>query len=88
MSIIILLDLVVSYLYLIFIHELIHAFFFYIFCKKGIGSVKIGIKKELLTPYVHRKEALTKNQYTIALLMPLIILGIIPLILSFILPDL
>ena len=68
------------------LHELIHGFFFSIFAKNKFKSVKFGIMpaNKLFTPYCHCKEKLKISQYKIAVIMPLIILGIIPAVISLI----
>jgi hypothetical protein len=66
----------------IIVHEFIHGVFFSIFASKGFKSIKFGILWKMLTPYCHCKEPLKIKQYIIALLAPLIILGIVPAIIS------
>ncbi|APD06911.1 hypothetical protein UJ101_01392 [Flavobacteriaceae bacterium UJ101] len=66
-----------------FIHELIHAYFFSIYAFGGRKSVEIGFKWKKLLPYAFCKEALTRNQSLIAILMPSIILGFIPMVIAF-----
>ena len=77
---------ILVFLISILIHELIHALCFYIFTK-NTKSIKIGFILSHLTPYTHCNQSLSKIQYMITLLMPGVILGIIPLIISFLLPD-
>jgi hypothetical protein len=60
-------------------HELIHGLCFMFFAKEGSKSVKIGFIWKYLTPYAHCKESLNINHYRIALLMPGIVLGILPI---------
>lgn len=62
----------------IIIHELLHGIFFALFAKSGFRSIKFGILWKTLTPYCHCKEPMKIKQYTIALLAPLFILGILP----------
>jgi hypothetical protein len=68
----------------IILHEMIHGIFFMIFAKKGIGAIKFGIMpaNKLFSPYCNCKEPLKPNHYKIAAIMPTLILGIIPAILS------
>jgi len=68
----------------IVLHELIHGVFFAIFTKHKFKSIKFGFMpaSKLFTPYCHCKEPLKINQYRICGIMPLIILGIIPAIIS------
>ncbi len=63
-------------------HELIHGIFFAIYAKKGIRSVKFGVLWKMLTPYCHCKEPLQIKHYKIALLAPLVFLGLIPAVIS------
>lgn len=65
-------------------HELIHGIFFALYASKGIRSIKFGILWKTLTPYCHCKEPLEIKQYIIALVAPLLILGIIPSIVGLI----
>lgn len=62
----------------IVLHELIHGIFFARFASKGFKSIKFGILWKMLTPYCHCKEPLQIKHYIIALLAPLVILGILP----------
>lgn len=66
----------------IIVHELIHGIFFSIFASKGFKSIKFGILWKMLTPYCHCKEPLKIKHYIIALMAPLVILGIVPAIIS------
>ncbi|QOW11173.1 DUF3267 domain-containing protein [Kaistella flava (ex Peng et al. 2021)] len=59
-------------------HELIHGIFFALYASKGIKSITFGILWKTLTPYCHCKEPLKIKHYIIALLAPLLILGVIP----------
>jgi hypothetical protein len=60
------------------VHELIHGFFFALFCKNKFKSIKFGIALKKGYAYCKCKEILRANQYVVSLLMPTIILGIIP----------
>ena len=66
----------------IVIHELIHGIFFAKYASIGFKSVKFGVLWKMLTPYAHCKEPLKIKQYIIALLAPLILVGILPAILG------
>ena len=74
----------IFYLIGVVIHEIIHGFFAMKLSKQRIKSIKFGIYWKFLTPYCHCKEPLTIRDYRIVLLSPLIILGIIPTIVGFI----
>lgn len=56
--------------------------FFALFASKGLKSIKFGILWKMLTPYCHCKEPLKIKEYIIALLAPLVILGLLPAIMS------
>ena len=64
------------------IHELLHAFILSRFCKERFKSVSFGIIKGTITPYTTCKEPLPIAQYLIAVIFPVIILGIIPAIIG------
>jgi hypothetical protein len=68
----------------IILHEFIHGIFFAIFSENKFKSVKYGIMpaEKLFSPYCHCEEILNINHYQIAIIMPLILLGIIPAIVS------
>ncbi len=59
-------------------HELLHGAGWIFFTKKGIQSIRLGIKWSALTPYCHCKEPLKVKQYVIGAILPLMLLGIIP----------
>ena len=75
---------VLIFLLSILIHELIHATVFAFFAKKRWKSIKIGVFWKHITPYTHCSEPLSKRAYTLALISPGIILGIIPICYAFI----
>ena len=66
----------------IVLHELIHGIFFAKYAKNGFKSVKYGVLWKYLTPYCHCKEPLTVRHFIVAAIMPTIILGVIPAIIS------
>jgi len=63
----------------ILIHEGIHACCFVLFSKNKFKTVRFGLDKKNLVPYVHCKEAIPLRKYRIALLAPTLILGAIPM---------
>lgn len=65
----------------IFLHEIIHAFFFCIFTKK-LDSVKLRLTK-YLNPACYCSERIKCWQYRIVLIMPFIFLGITPAVLGY-----
>ena len=62
------------------IHELLHGIVWAVFSKKGLRSIRFGIKWEYFTPYCHCTESLKVWQYILGGLAPLIFMGIIPAI--------
>lgn len=67
------------YLLLIVVHELIHGFSWALFAEHHFQDVEFGFMKEYLTPYCTCKVPLLKGQYIFGALMPLILLGILPM---------
>ena len=75
----------ITFLVLIFgiiAHELIHGIVWAKFTKNGFKSIKFGIMWKMITPYCHCKEPLKIQQCMLGAIMPAIILGFIPAILS------
>lgn len=68
----------------IVLHEIIHGLTWASFSRLGLKSIKFGILKTSMTPYCHCKEILKVNHYKIGVIMPAIIMGCIPSILSII----
>ena len=50
--------------------------------KNGWDSIKFGINWKALAPYAHCKEALEVKKYYLGVIMPGIILGVLPALLS------
>ena len=65
-------------------HELLHAFFWMFFTKKGIKSISFGFSKTDFSPYIHCKEPLAVWVYRIGTVLPAVILGVLPLSISII----
>ncbi len=63
-------------------HELIHGAFFAIFAKRKWKSISFGFIVKYFTPYCTCNEPIAKIGYAVAILMPTIILGFIPAIIS------
>ena len=64
------------------LHELIHGLMFGLYAKNKFKSIKFGILMEYLTPYCHCKEPLKLKHYIIGALMPALLIGVIPAIIS------
>ena len=72
----------------IIVHELIHGFFAAIFNKNGFKSIKFGVLPSRGMAYCANTEILRKDKYIIGLIMPGILLGIIPSLISIMLGNL
>lgn len=64
------------------IHELIHGVVWGLSASQGFKSIEFGFMKKYLTPYCTCLEPLTKSQYILGSLMPGIVLGYLPMIIS------
>jgi fatty acid desaturase len=64
-------------------HELIHGIFFGLFAESGFSSVRFGFTREYLTPYCHCNEPLKVKHYSLAALMPALLLGLLPMVVAF-----
>lgn len=71
----------------IIVHELIHGLCSVLYAKHGFKSVRFGVMWKTLTPYCHCKEPLTAKQYRVVALMPSVILGILPVVYSWLVGD-
>ncbi len=69
-------------LLMIVVHELIHGLTWAYFTEHHFKDIEFGFMKQYLTPYCACCTPLTKNQYIIGALMPMIVLGIIPMIIG------
>ena len=66
----------------VMLHEIIHGICMAAFAKNGWKSVKFGFNIKAFAPYAHCKEPLSPFGYKISLAMPGMILGDIPMIIS------
>jgi hypothetical protein len=66
----------------IVIHELIHGFVWGYFSKEKWKSIGFGVEWKYLTPYCTCSECLSYKAYVLGAIMPTIILGLIPYIIS------
>lgn len=69
---------------LIVLHELIHGITWSCFTKNHMKDIEFGVMWKYLTPYCTCRKPLKRGQYIIGTLMPTIILGFIPVIVSII----
>jgi hypothetical protein len=70
----------VGMLVLTAVHEGIHGLTWSFFAPGGFKDIEFGFMKQYLTPYCNCKQPLTKGQYIFGAVMPIVVLGIIPLI--------
>lgn len=70
------------FLILIVIHELIHGISWSVFSKNHFKDIDFGVMWQYLTPYCTCKEPLSKWQYIFGAVMPLVALGILPMIIG------
>jgi hypothetical protein len=77
----------VLFLVFICVHELIHGIYYAKYAKGGFRSIRFGIMWRGLAPYCNCLELIRVQQFRIAILMPTVILGFIPLIIGFILRE-
>ena len=73
--------IVLMFLFIV-VHELLHGITFASFSKDGFKSIEFGVKWESLNPYCTCNTPLTRKGYILSLLMPCIVLGFIPCIIS------
>lgn len=66
----------------IVVHELLHGITWACYAKGGWKSISFGVMWKLLTPYCHCNEPMGVKAYLAGALMPLIVLGIIPAVVS------
>ena len=76
------------YIISIFVHEFIHGFFWHFPCEKKWGSIDFGLNVKMITPYCHCREALSVSQYFWGSIAPTIFLGIVPIVIGLIIPNL
>ena len=72
--------LIIIFLALIVIHELIHGIGWALFTKDGFKDIEFGVMLDSLTPYCTCSQPLSKGQYILGAMLPLITLGILPMI--------
>ena len=65
---------------LIVVHELIHGASWALFAEHHWRDIEFGFMKQYLTPYCTCGVPLSKGQYIFGALMPLLLLGILPMI--------
>ena len=71
-----------TFIFLIVLHEFLHGLTWSFFAVGGWRFIEFGVMWQYLTPYCTCKVPLKKYQYIIGGIVPTIVLGIIPLIIS------
>jgi hypothetical protein len=66
----------------IIIHELLHGLTWALFAKGGIKSIKFGFSKNNYAPYCHCTVPIRLKYYIFGGLLPAVVLGFLPIILS------
>lgn len=64
------------------VHEVLHGFTWSLFTPNGMKDISFGFIVKYLSPYCTCKVPLKRWQYTLGVLMPLIVLGVIPTIIG------
>ena len=72
----------IAFIVLIVVHELVHGLTWSRFTKKGWKSISFGFIWKYFTPYCTCDEPLKKGEYIIGALMPTLILGFLPAVVS------
>ena len=73
---------------LVVVHELIHGLSWSIFAEHHWKDIEFGFMKQYLTPYCTCTVPLSKGQYIFGALMPLVVLGLLPMLAGILLGSL
>jgi hypothetical protein len=71
----------------VLVHELCHGLGWMVFGKKPLRSVSLGFQWKTLTPFAHLSEPVEIDAYRIGTLLPGLIVGVLPYVLSLVLGD-
>lgn len=74
----------IAFLIGIVVHELLHGIGWACYAKSGWKSISFGVMWKMLTPYCHCNEPMGVKAYLVGALLPLVVLGIIPAVVSLI----
>ncbi len=77
-----LLTIIIVFIALTVLHELLHGLTWSMFSENHWKDVSFGFMAKYVTPYCSLKTPLKKGPYILGTLMPLIVLGIVPYVLS------
>ena len=70
------------------VHEGIHGLTWSLFTPNGLRDIEFGFMKQYLTPYCTCTVPLSKGQYIFGALMPLVVLGLLPMLAGILLGSL
>ena len=70
----------ISYFVLVVLHELIHGVSWALFTPHHFKDIEFGFMKQYVTPYCTCSVPLEKRQYIFGALMPMVLLGILPML--------
>lgn len=71
----------------IIVHELLHALTWMLLQNEGFANIKFGFNLQALTPYTHYTKAMEVWKYRLGGIMPGLVMGIAPVIVSYILQN-
>ena len=71
------------FIVLVVVHELVHGLTWSCFTPHGMKDIEFGVMRDSLTPYCVCNEPLRKGPYILGALMPLLVLGVLPLVLAY-----
>ena len=74
---------IIAFIVLVVVHELIHGLTWSRFTPHGFADVDFGVMLNSLSPYCTCKMPLPRDNYILGALMPLIVLGLVPLVIAF-----
>jgi hypothetical protein len=71
----------------IIVHELLHALTWMVLQKEGFANIKFGFNWQALTPYTHYTKEMQVWKYRLGGIMPGLVMGIAPVIISYVLQN-
>ncbi len=70
----------IAFIAMVIFHELVHGMSWSVYAKNGWKDIRFGFMKQYLTPYCTCLSPLSRGQYILGALNPLIYLGIFPMV--------
>ena len=77
----------IAFLVLVVVHELVHGISWSFFTPNHFKDIQFGFMRDTLSPYCTCLVPLKKGQYVFGTVMPLILLGIVPMIVGIVLAN-